>query len=229
MNNQYIPEFFTVKIYLSLKYIYALSLLLLSILSLLSLLTFDINDNSFLTSTSNEAQNFMGDLGSYYASFIFYTFGVLGYLVTLFFLIYSILILLNRSPRYIFIRLSLFFISLVLIPQTLIYLNFNFIFIESIEPWGVFANYLYNFYNIEYISYALSFFGLSIYLLSQNILTIFRFPKISFKKIFERNVPNDSLNTKIKKDPFINNISTDSSLDINDLNEENESIKSEKK
>ncbi len=229
MKNNYIPEIFKEKIYLSLKYIYALSLLLLSILSLLSLLTFDINDNSFLTSTSNEAQNFMGDLGSYYASFIFYTFGVLGYLVTLFFLIYSILIFLNKSPRYIFIRLSLFFISLVLIPQTLIYFNFNFIFIESIEPWGVFANYLYNFYNIEYISYALSFFGLSIYLLSQNILTIFRFPKISFKKIFERNVPNDSLNTKIKKDPFINNISTDISLDINDLNEEDESIKSEKK
>ena len=229
MKNNYIPEIFKEKIYLSLKYIYALSLLLLSILSLLSLLTFDINDNSFLTSTSNEAQNFMGDLGSYYASFIFYTFGVLGYLVTLFFLIYSILILLNRSPRYIFIRLSLFFISLVLIPQSLIYFDFNFIFIESIETWGVFANYLYNFYNFEYISYALSFFGLSIYLLSQNILTIFRFPRISFGKIFKRNVPNDSLNTKIKKDPFINNINIDSSQEINDLNEENESIISENK
>ena len=229
MKNNYIPEIFKEKIYLSLKYIYAFSLLLLSILSLLSLLTFDINDNSFLTSTSNEAQNFMGDLGSYYASFIFYTFGVLGYLVTLFFLIYSILILLNRSPKYIFIRLSLFFISLVLIPQSLIYFDFNFIFIESIETWGVFANYLYNFYNFEYISYALSFFGLSIYLLSQNILTIFRFPKTSFGKIFKMNIPNDSLNTKIKKDPFINNINTDSSLEINDLNEENENIKSEKK
>ncbi len=229
MKNSYIPEIFKEKIYLSLKYIYAFFLLLLSILSLLSLLTFDINDNSFLTSTSNEAQNFMGDLGSYYASFIFYTFGVLGYLVTLFFLIYSVLILLNRSPRYIFIRLSLFFISLVLIPQSLIHLNFNFIFIESIEPWGVFSNYLYNFYNIKYISYALSFFGLSIYLVSQNILTIFRFPKISFKKIFERNVPNDSLNKKIKKDPFIKNISKDNSLEINDLNEENENIQSEKK
>ena len=229
MKNNYIPEIFKEKIYLSLKYIYAFFLLLLSILSLLSLLTFDINDNSFLTSTSNEAQNFMGDLGSYYASFIFYTFGVLGYLVTLFFLIYSILILLNRSPKYIFIRLSLFFISLVLIPQSLIYFDFNFIFIESIETWGVFANYLYNFYNFEYISYALSFFGLSIYLLSQNILTIFRFPRISFGKIFNRNVPTDSLNTKIKKDPFINNINIDSSQEINDLNEENENIKSEKK
>ncbi len=229
MKNNYIPEIFKEKIYLSLKYIYASFLLLLSIVSLLSLLTFDINDNSFLTNTSNEAQNFVGDLGSYYASFIFYTFGVLGYLVTLFFLIYSILIFLNKSPRYIFIRLSLFFISLVLIPQSLIHFDLNFIFIESIETWGVFANYLYNFYNFEYISYALSFFGLSIYLLSQNILTIFRFRRISYGKIFKRKNSNDNLNTKIKKDPFINNINRDSLLEINELNEEDEKIKSEKK
>ncbi len=85
MKNNYIPEIFKEKIYLSLKYIYAFFLLSLSIVSLLSLLTFDINDNSFLTNTSNETQNFLGDVGSYYASFIFYTFGVLGYLVTLFF------------------------------------------------------------------------------------------------------------------------------------------------
>ena len=229
MKNNYIPEIFKEKIYLSLKYIYALSLLLLSILSLLSLLTFDINDNSFLTSTSSEAQNFMGDFGSYYASFIFYTFGVLGYLVTLFFFIYSILILVNRSPRYIFIRLLLFFISLVLIPQSLIYFGFNFIFIESIETWGVFSNHLYNFYSLEYISYALSFLGLSIYLFSQNILTLFKIPKISIGKIFKRRIPNDNPNKKIKKDPFINNINIGSSLEINNPNEENENFESEKK
>ncbi len=228
MKNSYIPEILKEKIYLSLKYIYAFFLLLLSILSMLSFLTFDINDNSFLTSTSNEAQNVMGDLGSYYASFIFYTFGILGYLVALFFLIYSVQIFLNRSPRYIFIRLSLFFISLVLIPQSLIHLNFNFIFIESIDTWGVFANYLFNFYSFEYLSYAMSFIGLSIYLLSQNILMLFKFPKISIEKIFNRNIPNENLNKKIKKDPFINNINRDSYLEINDLNEVNENIKSEK-
>ena len=228
MKNSYIPEILKEKIYLSLKYIYAFFLLLLSILSMLSFLTFDINDNSFLTSTSNEAQNVMGDLGSYYASFIFYTFGILGYLVALFFLIYSVQIFLNRSPRYIFIRLSLFFISLVLIPQSLIHLNFNFIFIESIDTWGVFANYLFNFYSFEYLSYAMSFIGLSIYLLSQNILMLFKFPKISIEKIFKRNIPNENLNKKIKKDPFINNINRDSYLEINDLNEVNENIKSEK-
>ncbi len=229
MNNNYIPEIFKEKIYLSLKYIYAFTLLLFSVISLLSFLTFEINDNSFLTSTSNESQNFMGDFGSYYASFIFYTFGVLGYLVSLFFFIYSILILLNRPPRYIFIRLLLFFISIVLIPQSLIYFDFNFLFIESIETWGVFANNLFNFYSFEYISYTLSFIGLSIYLFSQNILTLFKFPKINFGKIFKRNVPNDMQDTKIKKDPFINNINIDSSLEIDDLNGENDNSKSEKK
>ena len=229
MKNNYIPEIFKEKIYLSLKYIYTFFLLLFSILSTLSFLTFDINDNSFLTSTSNESQNFMGDFGSYYASFIFYTFGVLGYLVILFFLIYPVLILLNRSPKYIFIRLLLFFISLVLIPQTLIYFDLDFIFIESIETWGAFANYLFNFYNFEYISYVLSFFGLLIYLFSQNILTIFRFPKTSFGKIFKMNTPNDSLNTKIKKDPFINNINIGRSIETNDSDEENHKNKSEEK
>jgi len=229
MKNNYIPEIFKEKIYLSLKYIYTFFLLLFSILSALSFLTFDINDNSFLTSTSNESQNLMGDFGSYYASFIFYTFGVLGYLVILFFLIYPVLILLNRSPKYIFIRLLLFFISLVLIPQTLIYFGLDFIFIESIETWGAFANYLFNFYNFEYISYVLSFFGLLIYLLSQNILTIFRFPKTSFGKIFKTNIPDDSLNTKIKKEPFINNINIGSSIETNDLDDENHKNKSEEK
>ena len=135
----------------------------------------------------------------------------------------------NRSPRYIFIRLLLFFISLVLIPQSLIYFGFNFIFIESIETWGVFSNHLYNFYSLEYISYALSFLGLSIYLFSQNILTLFKIPKISIGKIFKRRIPNDNPNKKIKKDPFINNINIGSSLEINNPNEENENFESEKK
>ena len=83
MKNNYIPVMFKEKIYQSLKYIYAFFLLLLSILSLLSLLTFDINDNSFLTNSSYETQNFLGHFGSYYASFIFYTFGIFAYLIIL--------------------------------------------------------------------------------------------------------------------------------------------------
>ena len=130
MNNIYIPEVFKEKIFQSLKYTYAFSLFLFSTLSLLALLTFDINDNSFLTNTSYQSQNLLGNFGSYYASFIFYTFGVLGYLVILFFFIYSLLVLFNKSPKYIFIRLLLFFISLILIPQSFLQFGISFLFID---------------------------------------------------------------------------------------------------
>ena len=167
MNNNYIPEVFKEKIYQTIRYIYSLSLFLISALSLLALLTFDINDNSFLTNTSYKSQNFLGDFGSYYASFIFYTFGVLGYLVILFFFIYSLLVLLNKSPKYIFIRLLLFFISLVLIPQSLLVFDINFLFIDSIETWGAFAIKLYQLYNLEFLAHSFSFIGFLIYLFSQ--------------------------------------------------------------
>ena len=220
MKNNYIPEIFKEKIYLSLKYIYAFSLLLLSTLTLLSLLTFDINDNSFLTNSSYETQNFLGHFGSYYASFIFYTFGILGYLISLFILIYSVSILLNKSSKYFFIRLLFFFISLIFIPQSLIYFEINFQFIESIETWGVFANQLFQFYNLEYVSYSLSFIGFFIYLFSQNIISLLKFPRINFRDIFSKNLKEKYQDTKIKKDPIISNIDIGSSFEKNDFDGE---------
>ena len=178
MKNNYIPEILKEKIYLSLQYTYAIFLLLFSILSLIALLTFNINDNSFLTNSSFETQNFLGEIGSYYASFIFYTFGVLGYLIILFFFIYSLLTLLNKSPRYIFIRLLCFFISLILLPQSLIYLNINFIFIESIETWGEFAVNIHKLHNLEYLNYFFSLIGFIIFLISQNLISLFKLPRL---------------------------------------------------
>ena len=60
------------------KIFLCIAFLFIAIFSALALLTFDINDNSFLTNTSNDSQNLLGNTGSYFASFIFYTFGVLG-------------------------------------------------------------------------------------------------------------------------------------------------------
>jgi len=108
MKNSYIPEVLKEKILKTINIFYGLALLLLSVLSAIALLTFNINDNSFLTSTSNVSQNLLGNLGSYYASFLFYTFGILAYLVILFFLIYSIYVFVNKNPRYLFIRLLLY-------------------------------------------------------------------------------------------------------------------------
>ena len=132
MKSNYIPEILKEKLSSFYKFIYFLILFLVSIILALSLLTFDINDNSFLTSTSNPSKNLLGDFGSYLASFIFYTFGVLGYLIIFFFLLYSIFVFFNKNPRYIFIRLLFFFISIILIPQTIIKNNFNIKFFNFI-------------------------------------------------------------------------------------------------
>tara|TARA_Y200000002_G_scaffold382402_1_gene399312 strand:+ start:1189 stop:3261 length:2073 start_codon:yes stop_codon:yes gene_type:complete len=226
MKNNYIPDVFKEKFTLFINYLYALFFLLVSILSALALLTFDINDNSFLTSTSEISSNLLGNFGSYYASFIFYTFGILGYFTTVFLLIYSILIFLNKRPSYIFIRLLVFFISLILLPQTLIYLELKVPFVNTLETWGVFAKNISNFYDISYISYLLSLFGLILYLISQNIFYLLRTPKTSLLNLFKKNKNNEIKNLRIKKDPLINNTSKDLNYtEINDQNDLDEDVK----
>ena len=85
MKINYIPTILKEKLFSVYKYFYATLLMLISIISAAALFTFNINDNSFLTRTSNESSNLLGDFGSYFASFVFYTFGILGYLIILFF------------------------------------------------------------------------------------------------------------------------------------------------
>ncbi len=170
------------------------------------MLTFDIDDNSFLTSTSNKSQNLLGDIGSYFASFIFYTFGVMGYLVILFFLIFSVLTFVNKPPRYIFIKLLLFFISLIMIPQTLIDFEIELVFIESIQFWGIFSTYLFTIHELNYISYTLTLFGIVIYFFSQDIFSLFSIPKNNIAKIFKYSEKKSNTPYKIKKDPLINDI-----------------------
>ncbi len=208
MKINYIPDILKEKLLSLYKYSYATSLMIISIISAASLLTFSINDNSFLTRTSNVSGNLLGDFGSYYASFIFYTFGIFGYLIILFFLSFSILVFINKPPRYIFIRLLTFFLSLTLIPQALLYLEFNIKFIDTIEPWGIFANYIYEIYSLNYIHYLLSIFGVIIFLLSQNLFLL-KFPKFNLVKVFRGKDENEIARSRIKKEPIINNNLTD--------------------
>ena len=221
MKNNYIPEIFKEKISQFIKYIYALFIFILSLGCLFSLLTFDINDNSFLTNTSSKSQNLLGDFGSYFGSLIFYTFGVLGYLIILFLLIYFILILINKRPKYIFIRLLFFFISLIFIPQSLILLEIDFRFIESIETWGIFANQLYDIHQLKYISYSLSFFGILLYLFSQNINSLISIPRFKFSKLSINSNQKDNFNKNGRKEPIVNNvISKHSTEDVEGIEEE---------
>ncbi len=209
MKNNYIPDILKEKIIRMFSLSYGLCLLAISILSAISLITFNINDNSFLTSTSNTSRNFLGNPGSYFASFLFYTYGILAYLSILFFFFYSLLIFTKKNPGYIFIRLLFFLISLVLIPQVLIELKIELSFIDSIETWGVFANHLYDLYSFSYVSYILTFIGTFIYIYSQNIFSFFKIPKIKVQNIFKSNNNKIVSNVKIKKEPIINNISSD--------------------
>ena len=226
MKNIYFPEILKEKIYSSFKYLYAFLLLIISVISAIALLSFDINDNSFLTSTSETSQNLLGDFGSYFASFVFYTFGILGYMIVIFFLINSILVVINKSPKFIFIRLLIFFISLVLIPQTLLTIGFDFFFIESIDTWGVFSVYLYSIYNMDYIGYALSILGVFMYSFSQNIIHLFRLPKFQINELFKNRTKKDSESNKIKKDPIIKNINDTLSNDVGDIEERLTSVNS---
>ncbi len=225
MKINYIPAILKEKLFSTFKYLYATSLMIISIISAASLLTFNINDNSFLTRTSNVSGNLLGDFGSYFASFVFYTFGIFGYLIILFFLSFSILVFVNKPPKYIFIRLLAFFLSLTLMPQALLYLEFKIKFIETIEPWGVFANNIYEIYNLNYIHYLLSIFGVAVFLLSQNLFFL-RLPKFNLARVFKNRDENQTIKSQIKKEPIINNLADNYEVNNFDNDNNDNSLKS---
>ena len=205
MKNSYIPEILKEKISKIIYFLYGTLLLTISILSAIALLSFSINDNSFLTNTSNTSQNVLGDGGSYYASFLFYTFGILAYLIIVFFFLYSLLVYFNKKPNYFFLRLLLFFISLILMPQIFIEFKIQPSFIESLEIWGIFASQLNGLYVINYLSYILTFLGFIVFFFSQNILSLLKIPRIKFNFFSKQDNKNNSITQKIKKEPIISN------------------------
>ena len=213
MNNNYIPLILKEKILSYLRYLGGLFYFALSFLTAIALFTFDINDNSFLTKTDIASNNFLGIFGSYYASFILYTFGIFAYLLVIFFLVFSILTLLRKSPDYIFIRLIIFFISLIIMPQSLIFYFTEISLIEGINSWGIFAQNIFDSFSSGIISYILSSLGLLLFLLSQNILTLIKLPKLSLRSFFKNNEKTDI--SVSKKDPIINNsLALDNNLEV---------------
>jgi len=206
MQNTYIPDILKDKLSLFFNYFRSLLFILVSILLFLALFSFDINDNSFLTSSSEQTNNILGSLGSYLSSFILYTFGLFGYgLVILFFSI-SLLLFFKRPSNYFFIKLFIFSISLIFIPQTIIYLKIKINFIGPISDWGTLAEHLYLLHDNKFWSYGLSAIGTIIFFLSIDILKL-RLPK------FKINKPSFSTKSKVdykiqKKEPIINNFAT---------------------
>ena len=225
MNNNYIPQILKEKILSYLKYFVVFFYFSLGLLTIISLITFDINDNSFLTKTNIASTNFFGDYGSYYASFILYTFGILSYLLAIFFFIFSILTLFDKRPKYIFIRLIFFFISLIIMPQILIYYLNDLNIIDGVSSWGIFAENIFKTYDSKIVSYGLSSVGLIIYLLSQNIFSLIKLPKLNFNSLLAKTKEVENITNK--KDPIINNtLSLDRDIGFEDESSSQDTISS---
>jgi S-DNA-T family DNA segregation ATPase FtsK/SpoIIIE len=207
MNHNYIPEALKEKILNFSRFVYAIMLLSFSIFTFLALISFDINDNSFLTNTNNPYKNILGLIGSYYASFIFYTFGALGYLLAVYFFIYSFLTFIKKTPDYFFIRLLVFFLGLILMPQLLVYWGIDFDFYPGIKTWGGFSDQISSLHKIEFLHYILSLLGLLFYFYSQGLIQLLKIPRFNLLSLPQFKTRKKEIGKQnIKKEPIINNI-----------------------
>ena len=205
MNNSFIPSVFKEKITNIIIWLKSSFLFLLSLTIFLSVFTFNINDNSFLTKSSGDTSNILGTVGSYLASFLVYSFGLMSYLIVIFFLIYAAATFRKRKFEYFFIRLLFLLISIVLIPQVFLLWGWNYNYIDQIKSWGEISNILYNLHQIEFVSYILTFTGVIIFFYIQNIFVILKLPRFNFFKSLSASEVKSLKETRIKKEPVIKN------------------------
>ena len=204
MNNNYFPAILKDKLIQSFSWIKGSFFLILSVFLFLAILTFNINDNSFLTQTNSPSSNVVGAIGSYTASFLIYSFGLLSYLFVFFLLVSSCAAFWRKNFGYFFIRLFLILISIVLIPQSFFYWGWKFEFYSTFNSWGEISYRVYNVHQSEWVSYFSSFAGVLIFLFVQSIFSFIKFPKFNidlFKQKKHRNIQD----IKIKKEPIITN------------------------
>ena len=204
MNNNFIPQIFKEKINQTINILVSLFFVLFSIALILSIWTFNIEDNSFLTSTSSQTTNLLGSIGSYVASFLIYAFGFLSYLVAIFFLVCGVQIFFGKHFKYFFIRLFGFCLCLVLIPQTFMFWDWQLPLIGQLPAWGNLSLILFLSHEIEILSYVFTLTGVVLFILSLNLLYLIQIDKWSFKisKTNKHSRKRDS--SYFKKEPIIN-------------------------
>ena len=204
MNNSFIPEVFKEKLTKIFDWFKGSIFLFLSVVVFLSIFTFDINDNSFLTKSSVAPYNALGTIGSYLASFLIYSFGLMSYLIVFFLLINSIAVFRKKDLRYFFIRLLFLLISIIFIPQIFLFFGWSYEYIDQIKPWGEISYVLFNLYQIEWVSYLISFIGIILFCLTQNMFVFLKFTKFNFQSFTHTKVKSQK-ETRIKKEPVIKN------------------------
>ena len=228
MNNSFIPEVFKEKLVKIIYWIKGSLFLLASISIFLSILTFNINDDSFLTESSKATTNLLGTTGSYVASFLIYSFGLMSYLIIFFLFICSVTTFRKKESRFFFIRLLFLLISIIFIPQIFLFWDWYFVFIDQIKSWGEISHRLYNLHQNELISFIFSLIGVVVFFFTQNFYSLFKLPKFNFNSLTVAKA-NSQQEIKIKKEPVIkNNINFDEKrFNSNFDNQENTEIEKE--
>ena len=202
MKNSFIPEVFKEKLVNIFNWSKASLFFLLSVGVFLAIFTFDLNDDSFLTKSSADASNILGTVGSYFASFLIYSFGFMSYLIVFFLFINSVAIFRKMDLRFFFIRLLFFLISIVLIPQIFLFSDWDFNYIDQIKTWGEISYMLFILYQTELLSYLLSITGVILFFFSQNIFILLKLPKFDLRSLTRKKVRNYQ-EMNIKKEPII--------------------------
>ena len=188
MNISFFPTVLKEKLIHALRWIKGSFFLILSILLFLAIFTFNINDNSFLTQTSSPASNAVGSIGSHVASFLIYSFGFLSYLIVFFLIINSFATFKRKNYGYFFIRLLLVLVSLVLIPQSFFYWSWDLSYFSPISSWGEIPSEFYNIHQSKWVSYVMSFTGLVLFLATQNVYSLIKFPKFKLNFLKMNNI-----------------------------------------
>ena len=204
MNNSFIPIVFKEKLANIINWFKGSLFFLISLVIFLSVFTFNINDDSFLTKSNETTSNIIGTVGSYLASFLIYSFGLMSYLIVFFLLICSAATFRKKELEYFFIRLLFLLISIILIPQVFLFWGWNYNYIDQIKSWGEISYIIFNLHQIEFLSYVLTFIGIIIFFLIQNIFVLFKLPQFNFRSLNTTKIKN-SKETRIKKEPVIKN------------------------
>ena len=204
MNNSFIPIVFKEKLANIINWFKGSLFFLISLVIFLSVFTFNINDDSFLTKSNEATSNIIGTVGSYLASFLIYSFGLMSYLIVFFLLICSAATFRKKELEYFFIRLLFLLISIILIPQVFLFWGWNYNYIDQIKSWGEISYIIFNLHQIEFLSYVLTFIGIIIFFFIQNIFVLFKLPQFNFRSLNTTKIKN-SKETRIKKEPVIKN------------------------
>jgi S-DNA-T family DNA segregation ATPase FtsK/SpoIIIE len=204
MNNSFIPTIFKEKLKNLFNYSKGMLFLFLSGAVFLSILTFNINDDSFLTKSSEATSNMLGPIGSYLASFLIYSFGLMSYVIVFFLLVNSISAFRKRNYSFFFIRLLFLLVSIIFIPQIFLFLDWRFEYVDQIKTWGEISHMLFYLHEIEWLSYLFSITGVTLFLYIHNIFDLLTLPKFTFQ-LFTANKIDNQKEIKIKKEPMIKN------------------------